>query len=82
MRPARSPVLRYLPVLLLAAAGALAGYLYYRFVGCASGACLITSNPWRSSLYGAVIGSLLGVIVTPDKKAQPEAEDNKEEFHE
>lgn len=56
---------RYLPVILLTAAGAAGGYLYYRFVGCASGACPITSNPVISTLYGGILGFLLGTIVMP-----------------
>ena len=39
--------------------GAGAGYLYYYFVGCASGTCAITSSPLNSTLYGAVMGALL-----------------------
>ncbi|KAB2813737.1 DUF6132 family protein [Phaeocystidibacter luteus] len=39
--------------------GALAGYAYYYFYGCTSGSCAITSNPWRSSGYGAMMGVLL-----------------------
>ncbi len=39
--------------------GGAAGYLYYRFIGCKTGACPITSNPWVSTLYGAVLGALL-----------------------
>jgi phage shock protein E len=39
--------------------GAIVGYLYYAFVGCASGTCAITSNPVISSLYGALMGGLL-----------------------
>jgi hypothetical protein len=38
--------------------GAAAGFGYYYFVGCASGTCPITSNPWISSLYGAGMGGL------------------------
>lgn len=41
------------------AIGALAGYAYYYFVGCASGTCAITSKPLNSTLYGAVMGGLL-----------------------
>jgi len=40
-------------------AGAIAGYLYYHFVGCASGTCMITSKPLNSTLYGALMGGLL-----------------------
>ena len=39
--------------------GAAAGFLLYRFVGCKTGACPITANPWTSMVYGAVLGLLL-----------------------
>lgn len=40
-------------------AGAIGGYLYYHFVGCASGTtCAITSKPINSTLYGAMMGGL------------------------
>jgi len=39
--------------------GAAAGYAYYKLVGCASGACPITSNPWVSTGYGALLGLLV-----------------------
>lgn len=39
--------------------GAIAGYLYYFYVGCASGTCAITSKPLNSTLYGAAMGGLL-----------------------
>lgn len=39
--------------------GAIAGYAYYHFVGCASGTCAITSKPVNSTLYGAIMGGLL-----------------------
>ena len=39
--------------------GAVGGYLYYHFVGCAGGTCPITSKPVNSTLYGAVMGGLL-----------------------
>ena len=40
-------------------AGALFGFLWYKLVGCSSGACPITSNPWISTLYGATLGFLM-----------------------
>ncbi len=39
--------------------GGAAGFAFYRFVGCKTGTCPITSNPWLSTLYGAFLGALL-----------------------
>ncbi len=39
--------------------GAIAGYLYYFYVGCSTGSCAITSKPFNSTLYGALMGGLL-----------------------
>jgi hypothetical protein len=39
--------------------GAISGYLYYHFVGCASGSCAITSKPVNSTLYGSLLGGFL-----------------------
>lgn len=39
--------------------GAIGGYAYYHFVGCANGTCAITSKPLNSTLYGALMGGLL-----------------------
>jgi hypothetical protein len=39
--------------------GGVAGFLYYHFVGCASGTCPITSNPYITVVYGALLGYLL-----------------------
>jgi len=36
--------------------GAVAGYLYYALIGCTSGGCMISSNPFVSTLYGAMMG--------------------------
>jgi hypothetical protein len=49
------------PTLLIAGiiTGSIGGYLYYHYVGCASGTCPITSRPINSTLYGAVLGGLL-----------------------
>ena len=41
------------------AVGALSGFLYWNYIGCASGTCMITSKPINSTLYGALMGFLL-----------------------
>lgn len=44
--------------------GGVAGYAFYRFIGCSTGACPITSNPWISTAYGV----LLGLVIAGMKK--------------
>lgn len=39
--------------------GALAGFLYWNFVGCSSGHCAIQSVWYNSTAYGAVMGGLI-----------------------
>ena len=39
--------------------GAIAGFMYWKFVGCASGTCMITSKPINSTLYGGLMGYLI-----------------------
>lgn len=42
-----------------AVVGGILGFLYYKFIGCASGSCPITSNPYASIIYGAILGALI-----------------------
>lgn len=50
--------------------GAIAGYLYYFYIGCASGTCAITSKPLNSTLYGALMGGLVfNMFVKSPKKS-------------
>jgi hypothetical protein len=39
--------------------GASAGFAYYYFIGCNSGTCPISSNPYISTAYGAVMGMII-----------------------
>jgi hypothetical protein len=48
--------------------GALAGFLYWKYVGCITGTCAITSNPIRSTVYFAVIGALIFGLFKNSKK--------------
>jgi uncharacterized membrane protein len=43
--------------------GGLVGFLYYKFIGCRTGTCMITSNPYISTVYGAVMGALVASIL-------------------
>jgi len=38
--------------------GAVAGYFYYKLIGCSTGSCLITSHPLNSMLYFSLLGIL------------------------
>lgn len=53
-----------------AAVGAIAGYIYWQQVGCSSGTCSITSKPVNSTLYGALMGTLLFGMFTKEKKKE------------
>ena len=35
------------------------GFAYYKFVGCSTGTCPLTSNPFLSSIYGSIVGALV-----------------------
>ncbi len=48
--------------------GGIGGYLYYYFIGCASGTCAITSNPINSSIYGMIMGGLFADFFRGIKK--------------
>ena len=39
------------------------GYLYYKKVGCPSGTCPLTANPYISTSYGALMGLAIAGIV-------------------
>jgi len=56
------------------AVGVLGGYLYYYYVGCVSGTCPITSNPYRMMIYGALVGYLLFDIFSKDGSSKKNQE--------
>jgi len=47
---------RFWKPFLATAGGAVAGFLYYHFIGCESGQCAITSSPYMSVIWGGFIG--------------------------
>jgi hypothetical protein len=50
--------------------GGICGYLYYKYVGCSTGTCRITSKPVNSTLYFALIGGLLFNMFVKEKKSK------------
>ena len=49
--------------------GGIAGYFYWRDIGCATGTCPITSKPLNSIIYFAVLGYLMiGTIAKASAK--------------
>ena len=63
-------ILKYKLTIIGIVLGAVAGYAYYHFVGCASGTCAITSKPLNSTLYGALMGGLLFSSFKKEKQEQ------------
>lgn len=39
--------------------GAGAGYCMYKFVGCRTGACPLTANPWTAMIVWGCMGAML-----------------------
>jgi F0F1-type ATP synthase assembly protein I len=59
----------YLVTIIGVIVGSVSGYLYWRFVGCSSGTCAITSSPINSTLYGALLGwTLFSMFETKKSK--------------
>ncbi len=46
------------------AGGGIAGFAWYYFVGCTSGSCPISANPYISTGYGALMGVLASTSVS------------------
>lgn len=62
---------RILPVFV----GAVLGYAYYYFIGCRTGSCPISGNPYISTVYGAFAGF---VFALPSKKKTEKNETDNE----
>jgi hypothetical protein len=51
---------KHIFAIIFSVAGAIGGFLYWKFIGCASGTCMIKSVWYLSTLYGLVLGWVLG----------------------
>ena len=62
--------------ILLIIPGLIAGFLYWKYVGCMSGTCPITSS-WHSMLlFGGIIGYLVGDSIDDIKKKRKKEKEN------
>lgn len=52
----------YFPELIGIVIGAVGGFIYYKNIGCSTGSCPITSNPWSSIIWGSIMGYLIGGV--------------------
>lgn len=59
----------WLKRLMFVVLGSAGGFAYYYFIGCHGGTCPITSNPYISTSYGALIG---GILAIGEKKKPPQ----------
>lgn len=49
-------------VIIFSAVGAVGGFLYWKYIGCLSGTCVIKSVWYLSTLYGLGLGWILGSL--------------------
>jgi len=56
---------KFIKILLFILAGCTVGYIYYKFWGC-NGTCAISSSPYRSTIYGGIIGGLLSFVFSKE----------------
>ena len=56
--------------------GAVAGFLYWKYVGCLTGTCAITSNPFRSTVYFGIMGALFFGLFQKQKITKTGEQDN------
>jgi len=52
-----------LPVII----GGILGYAYYHFIGCRTGSCPISGNPYVSTVYGSLVGLVFAFPVKKKK---------------
>jgi hypothetical protein len=65
---------KYLLIGIFIVVGLIGGFLYWRFIGCKSGTCPITSSWHYSMLFGGVFGYLIGDSVNDYKKKKNKPE--------
>jgi hypothetical protein len=57
-----------------AIAGGILGFFYWRYIGCSTGSCPLTSNPYQSVL---LFGFLGGILVKDKKEVKKKEAEEK-----
>ena len=73
------PIYKRIPLIPLigVVVGAIGGYIYYIEIGCVSGTCPLTSNPWTSMIWGAAMGYLVFDLFTGKNKKRTRQEEQE-----
>jgi uncharacterized protein YcfJ len=58
--------------------GAVAGFIYWKQIGCSSGTCMITSKWPNSTGYGALMGGLFFSLFQKPVKKETKQNDNEQ----
>lgn len=59
---------KYKPEILGILLGAIGGFAYYKLVGCATGNCMLASNPFIMVPYGSLLGYFISGLFKKEKK--------------
>jgi hypothetical protein len=54
---------KHIITIIFSVAGSAGGFLYWRYVGCTSGTCLIKTVWYLTTLYGLVLGWVAGGLI-------------------
>ena len=63
---------RVLKIFLFVFLGGMAGFAYYYFIGCQTGTCPITRDPYISTSYGMLVGLLISFDSKKKRKKETE----------
>ena len=70
-------ILKHKYGILLIVPGIIAGFFYWKYVGCMSGTCPLTSNWQLTLLFGGLIGYFIGDSVDDIKKKRKKEQEKE-----
>ncbi|MBK8805302.1 MAG: hypothetical protein IPO21_01095 [Bacteroidales bacterium] len=64
---------KYLLEIVFTIVGGVSGFLYWKYVGCSTGTCPITSIWYMNTIYGMLFGYLLSGVIKDYVKSKKES---------